>query len=328
MKIYLFGANAFNSNANDKSTSISEIFARRGHEIVRFPDESDLCIFVDSLIPRKFTKIIANKIKISIIQEPEVVKPQLYKRSNLSSFDLIIGIGQLQDFNTKKAFIVLNWPQIISDNYLPRALERTNRIVVIASKRISFVKNENYKVRFYFYNKLIKYSMVDFYGKNWERNIKHAIKDVLYNFLHPVVNIRIFDLLFIFRYIFSRIEVQKCADKNIILQKYRFSIVIENSNVHFTEKFFDSLKNGTVPIYLGPDLNQLGIPKELYINLSQYSISEFDFNKLLMGFNYDDWLHKSRIYLDSDTFKKGWHVDSIFTQLTSEIEQFYVRNMR
>jgi hypothetical protein len=328
MKIYLFGTNAFNYNANDKYNSISEIFARKGHEIVRFPDKAELCIFVDSIIPRKFTKVIANKMKVAIIQEPEVVKPQLYRGSNLNNFDLVIGIGQLKDFKTKKTFVVLNWPQILSDNYLPKSAGRTNRTAVIASKRISFVKNENYKIRFYIFNGTKKYSTVDFYGKNWERNTRQALKDILYNFLLSGVNIKIFDLLFIFRYIFTGIEVQKCIDKNTLLQKYKFSLVIENSNVHFTEKFFDALKNGTVPIYLGPDLNQLGIPKELYIDLSKYSFSEFDLDKLTTGFDYDDWLQKSRNYLDSDTFKKVWRADNTFNQLTMEIEQFYLRNMR
>jgi hypothetical protein len=328
MKIYLFGTNAFNYNANDKYNSISEIFARKGYEIVRFPDIADLCIFVDSLIPRKFTKIIANKIKVAIIQEPEVVKPQLYKRSYLNNFDLVIGIGQLQDFNTEKAFVILKWPQILSDKYQLRSEERTNRIVAIASKRISFVKNENYKFRFYIFNDKNRKFMVDFYGKNWEKNISHSLKDFLYSVLHHGVSIKSFNLLFIFRYIFTGIEVQKCKDKNTILQKYKFSLVIENSTVHFTEKFFDALKNGAVPIYLGPGLNQLGIPKELYIDLSQYSFSEFDLDKLTKGFDYDDWLQESRNYLGSDTFRKEWHADNIFEQLTTEIEQYYLRNMR
>jgi hypothetical protein len=328
MKIYLFGANAFNYNANDKYNSISEIFERKGHEIVRFPDKAELCIFVDAIIPRKFLKIIANKIKVAIIQEPEVVKPQLYKRSYLNNFDLVIGIGQLKDFNTEKVFVNLKWPQILSDKYLPRSEERTNRIVAIASKRISFVKNENYKFRFYIFNDKHRYSMVDFYGKNWEKNISHSLKDFLYSILYHGVSIKSFNLLFIFRYIFTGIDVQRCKDKKTILQKYKFSLVIENSTVHFTEKFFDALKNGTVPIYLGPGLNQLGIPKELYIDLSQFSFSKFDLNKLTKGFNYDDWLQKSRNYLGSDTFRKEWHADNIFNQLTTEIEQFYLRNMR
>ena len=49
-------------------------------------------------------------------------------------------------------------------------------------------------------------------------------------------------------------------DKHELLKQSKFSLVIENSNRTITEKIFDSLINGCIPIYVGPNLEICNLP--------------------------------------------------------------------
>lgn len=63
------------------------------------------------------------------------------------------------------------------------------------------------------------------------------------------------------------------------LSQYKFSFVVENTSApgYITEKIFDSLKAGCIPIYLGADNISDYIPKDIFIDLRQFK-------------NYDDLL--------------------------------------
>lgn len=64
---------------------------------------------------------------------------------------------------------------------------------------------------------------------------------------------------------------KRAMSNNSVKDKYDFlksaptSIVIENSNTYTSEKLFDALFAGTVPIYVGGDLQEAGIPPEVAI---------------------------------------------------------------
>ena len=49
------------------------------------------------------------------------------------------------------------------------------------------------------------------------------------------------------------------------LEKYKFSIVIENHNSYISEKLFDSLSSGCITIYVGPNLVEYGLDKNIAI---------------------------------------------------------------
>jgi hypothetical protein len=54
-------------------------------------------------------------------------------------------------------------------------------------------------------------------------------------------------------------------DKIVTGDKYRVAVVIENSPTYVSEKLFDALRSGCVPIYVGPDLADFGIPSGVTI---------------------------------------------------------------
>jgi hypothetical protein len=51
-------------------------------------------------------------------------------------------------------------------------------------------------------------------------------------------------------------------DKTETCRKYRIVVVLENSKDYISEKFFDAFESGAIVIYVGPPLNDFGIPNE------------------------------------------------------------------
>jgi len=69
-------------------------------------------------------------------------------------------------------------------------------------------------------------------------------------------------------------------NKNKILEKSKFSLCIENSGNSYgylTEKFFDCLKAGSIPVYLGaPNIRDL-VPENIFIDIRKFN---YNFNSL------------------------------------------------
>jgi glycosyltransferase involved in cell wall biosynthesis len=60
-----------------------------------------------------------------------------------------------------------------------------------------------------------------------------------------------------------------------ILEKYTFALIIENTNAdgYVSEKIYDAFIAGTIPLYYGNNNENVGIPKNMYIDLREYPTS-------------------------------------------------------
>jgi len=65
----------------------------------------------------------------------------------------------------------------------------------------------------------------------------------------------------------------KCASKFEVLQNYEFCLCFENMRMdgYITEKLFDCLYAGTIPLYMGaPDILNY-IPEDVFVDCRKYS---------------------------------------------------------
>ncbi|WP_292144039.1 glycosyltransferase family 10 domain-containing protein [Butyrivibrio sp.] len=113
----------------------------------------------------------------------------------------------------------------------------------------------------------------DFYGTGWD------------SLLHPCYKGTVYD---------------KC----ITYHGYRFAICFENSkNIrgYVTEKICDCLCSGIVPIYLGADDVSLYIPKEAFIDYSEYSSLEdlYAYLKNMSEKEYMGYIDAAKKYVDN-----------------------------
>jgi hypothetical protein len=108
---------------------------------------------------------------------------------------------------------------------------------------------------------------VSVFGPLWDSNltskIRHRLAVALYSLksgIFPNV-ISIYGHLHRkYKMVFGPVE-----DKHAILKQSKFNLVIENAPETVSEKLFDALLAGTVPIYLGPKLSDYKLPNGLVI---------------------------------------------------------------
>jgi hypothetical protein len=107
------------------------------------------------------------------------------------------------------------------------------------------------------------------------------------------------------------------------MNQYRFSLIIENSLDYVSEKLFDAIQFGTVPIYVGPQLSEFGIPNEVAIQCEPSEVQVADKIASLRG---DltlaiDTLKAGRKFMTSFEAKE-WSNSEVLISLADSIEAY------
>lgn len=296
-----------------------------------------------------YNKFLANggspSRAILIRLEPPSVFPSQYKDSIFEKYARVISPGSLDLFDGNK--LKYGWPYRYhmnpnfpqdSDPSLSSILDipkneinlliqnwqdRQILITMIAANKVSATRSENYSLRRRVASELIDPS-IEVYGPLWNENVfkkvYHRLAVTFFSLRQGVLpNYKsIYGNLFR-NYSSARGSV---LNKHTVLQQSKFTLVIENSNFTVTEKLFDAIVNGAVPIYVGPDLVRIGLPENIAIccdgepktilgilnNLSQERI----FNILKTG----------QEFLRSDQFRKLWTEESVYESIFLEVDSF------
>jgi hypothetical protein len=207
-------------------------------------------------------------LKAFVIFEPPVVDPRLYMvlPKLTAAFERVYvhntkGDGfSLKGVDQSKLH-KLYWPQPHKDVLLQfwNRQQRFHRIVMISGnhKPVSY-HSELYSKRIDALAGLFKFECVDLYGRGWERWWSRNSMWLPY-WRH--------------RKILMSIYKGACASKYEVMSQYHFALCFENMamNGYITEKIFDCLYAGTIPIYLGAkDISDL-IPEDVYIDCRKFS---------------------------------------------------------
>ena len=203
-----------------------------------------------------------------VIMEPPVVLPHLYEAlpQLTAMFDRVYvhntsGDGYALDgVNTAKLHR-LYWP-IPHDEVLEPYWgneKRMKRVVVINGSHNprSRVK-EQYSLRIKAMAELSKIGIVDLYGMGWDKWWSREAMWLPY---------------WLNRRAIMSIYKGKCASKFEVLQNYEFCLCFENMAMdgYITEKLFDCLYAGTIPLYMGaPDILDY-IPENVFVDCRKYS---------------------------------------------------------
>jgi hypothetical protein len=207
-------------------------------------------------------------LKAFVIFEPPVVDPRLYKAlpELTAAFETVYvhnttGDGYSLEGVDASRLRQLYWPQPRNEvikHYWERT-ERLDRIVVINGNHIPRkVPNELYSKRIEAMAGLVPLGIVDLYGRGWAKWWSRASMWLPY---------------WKNRKALMSIYKGACDSKYEVLSRYKFSLCFENMAMkgYVTEKIFDCLYTGTVPLYLGaPDIEDL-IPKDVYIDCRKFS---------------------------------------------------------
>jgi len=195
--------------------------------------------------------------RVLLLWEPSAVMPWQYKEKNRSKFDLVIPMSSWRARNLGYHKFSFH-PYQPSGELISPWRSRSRRIVMINSAKFSASPRSNYGLRRRT-SKALNRARVGYvlFGSNWKmpfrlQVVKRAVamKNSLIARERLSFRESFSELLYRFPEYKGHIE-----DKNLVLRDSELSLVIENESDWITEKLFDSICCGSVPVFVGPDLS-------------------------------------------------------------------------
>lgn len=261
---------------------------------------SEVVIYSD--MPKKLPALEDAHKSYLIIFESELIVPRNWKKSNHQHFRKIFTWDDRWVDNQK--YFKINFSQKIPlATSLPLTLDHKDKNFVLVSSH-KMVKHplELYSKRIeairWFEKKAPE--QFDLYGMGWHQRTFSG------RFLRQLNR---FARLRNFRPPHFPSYRGKIENKCQVMQKYRFSICFENARDipgYITEKIFDSMLSGCVPIYWGaPNIDQF-VPKECYIDFADFHHNYellFKFCTEMSNQQYKKYLQSIATYAQSEQIK-------------------------
>jgi hypothetical protein len=257
---------------------------------------------------------------ILILWEPPIIQPKLHSDKYLSNFGFIYAPSK--EWAKKYNAIHFNWPvgDIKSELKIASFKTRNKNAVIIQGNKVNFHKGENYSLRrtVLFKSLKLKYPIM-LYGSEWG---KLPVRQMFKSFVNFLLNIRYGVSWNAVKYAMARYPYYKGVSKNKFstLEKYKISIVIENHNSYVSEKIFDSLNSNCITIYVGPNLTEYGLNKNIAIESGPNSKSILQSLEKIMQLSDRELLeiHKTQRYYLKKVMK-NWSNEIVLKNLAKDI---------
>lgn len=233
-----------------------------------------------------------NKMILNIC-EPPSVHPLSHEKRMHKYFSRILTWNDTYVEETPKLYHKLAIPQIPSNNDIFTNVPR-NGYVLMASNKSSNHPNELYSLRrqfiSYFENRSLKF---DLYGAGW-KNLKNY-KGI-------------------------------CDNKLSTMRMYKFCICPENiygEKGYITEKIFDALFAGCIPIYKGASNIKEYIPSDIFINVDDFvKIDDIiSFCECMPEEEYQKRQDRIAHFLQSKQFVDNFSVERYTSCLIKEVKE-------
>lgn len=284
-----------------------------------------------------------------VLLEPRAVYPLQYKDGILRKYSLVLRPGNPDQYELSGDFI--GWPYEVNPNPLIPSSEnssleeiilknsqeglfdyenwinRTQFITLINSNKVSAASIENYTLRRRFAHD-IDPKLLLVYGDLWNstffKKFKHRIQTLFFSIRDgQIPNIRnIYGQLF-WKYSTAQGLI---IDKQKVLQMSKFSIVIENDPSYVSEKIFDSMINGCIPLYFGPKISNELVPLNTYIKLPDRPQEMLDILESIKPEEIEELLNSIQDYMKSSLFTTIWGREKVYTNLGKKISAHFGGN--
>jgi len=234
-------------------------------------EDADFFVFID--YPKKDDRVFKyaaehNKKMFLISYESPIVSKAALKTEQHRQFLKVFTWSDALVASDPEKYVKLNYLHDIKVNF-EVANKRHKNFIIIAGNKINSAPNELYSFRYKCIKWFEKYhpKALDLYGFGW--NLKTFDDNLCIGKLLNHYNAK-------YRLLKNKLSIYKgsVARKSDILKDYNFSICFENVYGHegyITEKIFDCLLAGTIPIYKGaPNINNY-IPQNCFLQFDDFA---------------------------------------------------------
>lgn len=262
-------------------------------------EEAEYVIYSD--IPKNISSIKYPEKSILLLFECEVVRPNNWDYKNHRLFKFIFSWND--NVIDNKKYFKFNFTG--SDKILFKKFSEKNKLcTMIAGNKFIYHPQELYSKRI----EAIKWfeknqpNQFDFYGLGWEHHV--------FKFRSNIIA-KIFNKISFLTKLLAKHWPQyrgSVKSKLEVLQNYKFSICYENAKDikgYITEKIFDSMSAGCIPIYWGaPNISEY-VPKDCYIDRTDFLSYEelFTYISEMTEEQYNNRLLAIEMYMTSDRYK-------------------------
>ena len=198
---------------------------------------------------------------------------------------------------------------------------REHHIVVISSNKVSPKKSV-----FHDFRRVLAHNAqelnVKIYGDLWSDDLKKKINHRLGVLAFAIRNRSKISIRSIYGDLHWR--YQSCGpidNKFDVLLNSKMSIVLENSDSTVSEKLFDVIVAGCVPIYVGPSLLSIDLPDDIAIQCEPNIDSLTYILKTLSDESIELMRQRGQNFIRSDKFKTIWSSEGVNSHLYDLIVQ-------
>ena len=221
---------------------------------------------------------LPGKKNILVILEPRSVNPFQYQQKNLKKFDLVVAGSKIRA-KTLGLSDYINCPI----KFLP-GLKDINKknldYVILNANKFSANSHSLYGVRRkfsrYLFSSRQSYAL---FGLDWHMSKKKEVRERIWAIRKEIMTFSKPDIKeacsdFLYKYPEYR---GAPVNKQEILKDAKFAVIVENEGDYISEKVFDAIFSGCVPIYVGPNLSEYESLSRCVVQIGSNvkSLSEF-----------------------------------------------------
>lgn len=319
------GASAAGTVDGYRGTShggLIDILEEFGHTVVE-PGDKRATHFVSLDHNARSFGLIATAIpresRTLVVFEPRVVLPANYRAQVRREYgNVIVMFAEA----TSESF--LEWPQRDWKAHPPAKAKRTpGSTAVVNANKLSAIRGSLYGLRRRVIAQFAAEGLpLTLAGPNWSRRGWALAKENAKAVAYAVVNKQAIDPREWAGTVPTSGSITylgKVDDKDAVLLASEFAIVIENSATYVSEKLFDAVIAGCVPLYVGPALSEYGIPDSVAVLLPPHAPDFTEAVRSLSSEEKDAVLAAGRAWLGSDKTETRWAMPHALRRLAREI---------
>ena len=275
--------------------------------------------------------------------EPRAIFPAQYTKTTEELFNNVFSPGLLKSHSKS----ILGWPHALEadptnpgtekvylENFREKSSEsefaswnsRSIKLSMVAANKVSPISGGNYGIRRELAHKLPS-DIIHVYGSLWNSNVwdkaVHRLKVLKFNVSYgtPV------NLFSIYGDFFRKYSTARgfVSNKFSILKDSKFTLVIENSDTYVSEKIFDAIYAGTVPLYIGPPLQKFGLPSNIAIPIRGEREEVLTILQTITGEDVMRILKAGETFLKGKVYLNEWTENVVYRKIAERIKQSFTR---